>query len=41
MRARGEEKKKKKKGARGDSMAGATNWFWTKTEIRNQVLLIK
>lgn len=39
MRAGGE--KERKKIARGDEMARGTDWFWTKTEIRNQVLLMK
>lgn len=35
---KGERKNEKR--FRGDNMAGATEWFWTKTEI-NQVLLMK
>lgn len=39
MRAGGE--KERKIIARGDGMAKGTDWFWTKIEIRNQVLLMK
>lgn len=40
MRAGG-EKDRKRQGLIGDSMAGATDWFWTKAAIKNKVLLIK